>query len=164
METRNANAGAEGSKPASDRRRPFGLYAIITLILVNAVLITLDVSRSYVSLGLEFGLERPTLPGLDDVEVDRLLRLLIAGAWFIVAVGLWALRRWAWTALMIMVGIALGEGLLLYMRGEPRYVIMLFNVLTVFYINQRSVQHLFLNDPATSASAAPAAASARSST
>jgi hypothetical protein len=152
METRNANAAAKGSEAASARRRPFGLYAIITLILVNAVLIALDVSRSYVSLGLEFGLERPTLPGLDDVEVDRLLRLLIAGAWFIVAVGLWALRRWAWTALMIMVGIALGEGLLLYTRGEPRYVIMLFNVLTVFYINQRSVQLLFLNDHATSAS------------
>jgi hypothetical protein len=152
METRNENAAAEGSEGASARRRPFGLYAIITLILVNAVLIALDVSRSYVSLGLEFGLARPTLPGLDDVEVDRLLRLLIAGAWFIVAVGLWALRRWAWTALMIMVGIALGEGLLLYMRGEPRYVIMLFNVLTVFYINQRSVQLLFLNDHATSAS------------
>ena len=152
METRNANAAAEGSEAASARRRPFGLYAIITLILVNAVLIALDVSRSYVSLGLEFGLERPTLPGLDDMEVDRLLRLLIAGAWFIVAVGLWALRRWAWTVLMIMVGIALGEGLLLYTRGEPRYVIMLFNVLTVFYINQRSVQLLFLNDHATSAS------------
>lgn len=152
METRNAEAAAEGPAATSAGRRPFGLYAIITLILVNAVLIALDVSRSYVSLGLEFGLERPTLPGLDDVEVDRLLRLVVAGAWFIVAVGLWALRRWAWTALMIMVGIALGEGLLLYMRGEPRYVIMLFNVLTVFYINQRSVQLLFLNDHATSPS------------
>ena len=152
METRNAEPAAEGSAATSAGRRPFGLYAIITLILVNAVLIALDVSRSYVSLGLEFGLERPTLPGLDDVEVDRLLRLVVAGAWFIVAVGLWALRRWAWTALMIMVGIALGEGLLLYMRGEPRYVIMLFNVLTVFYINQRSVQLLFLNDHATSPS------------
>lgn len=149
METLNANGAAEGSEAASAGRRPFGLYAIITLILVNAVLIALDVSRSYVSLGLVFGLERPTLPGLDDVEVDRLLRLLIAGAWLIVAVGLWALRRWAWTALMIMVGIALGVGLLLYMRGEPRYVIMLFNVLTVFYINQRSVQLLFLDDRAT---------------
>jgi hypothetical protein len=133
-------------------RRPFGLYAIIILILVNAVLIALDVSRSYVSLGLEFGLERPTLPGLDDVEVDRLLRLLIAGAWFIVAIGLWVRRRWAWTALMIMVGVALGEGLLLYVRGEPRYISMLFNVLTVFYINQRSVQLLFLPDHAMSAS------------
>jgi hypothetical protein len=147
METRNALAAAELSK-SSTGRRPFGLYAIITLILVNAVLIALDVSRSYVSLGIEFGL---ALPGLDEVEVDRLLRLLIAGAWFIVAVGLWALRRWAWTALMIMVGIALGVGLLLYMRGEPRYIIMLFNVMTVFYINQRSVQLLFLNDRATSA-------------
>lgn len=152
MESRNATAAADGSEAASAGRRPFGLYAIITLILVNAVLIALDVSRSYVSLGLEFGLERPTLPGLDDVEVDRLLRLLIAGAWSIVAVGLWALRRWAWTALMIMVGVALGEGLLLYIRGEPRYIIMLFNVLTVFYINQRGVQLLFRNDRAASAS------------
>lgn len=152
METRDT-VTAEELDAATGRRRPFGLYAIITLILVNAVLIALDVSRSYVSLGLQFGLERPTLPGLDDVEFDRLLRLLIAGAWFIVAIGLWALRRWAWTALMIMVGIALGEGLLLYMRGEPRYVIMLFNVLTVFYINQRSVQLLFLNERASSASA-----------
>lgn len=132
------------------RRRPFGLYAIIALILINAVLIALDFSRSYVSLGLEFGLERPPLPWLDDVDVDRLLRLSIAAAWLIVAIGLWRLRRWAWTALMIMVGIALGEGLFLYVRGEPRFDIMLFNVLTVFYINQRSVQLLFQNERATS--------------
>ncbi|MBR9991188.1 MAG: hypothetical protein KFH98_15610 [Gemmatimonadetes bacterium] len=149
METRNVNAATDGPEAAPAGSRPFGLYAIITLILVNAVLIALDVSRSYVSLGLEFGLARPTLPGLDDVEVDRLLRLLIAGAWFIVAIGLWARRRWAWTAMMIMVGVALGEGLLLYMRGEPRYIIMLFNVMTVFYINQRSVQLLFLDERAS---------------
>jgi hypothetical protein len=139
--------------PQSARKRPFGLYAIIALLLANAVLIALDVSRSYVSLGIEFGLPRPALRGLDDADIDRLIRYIAAGGFFVVAVGIWTLRPWAWAALMILIGVALGEGILRYARSEPRYLIMLFNVLIVFYLNQRSVQRLFRHD---AHSAAPA--------
>ncbi|MGH7471037.1 MAG: hypothetical protein ACRENP_24065 [Longimicrobiales bacterium] len=106
-------------------------------------MIALDVSRSYVSLGMDFGLSRPVLPALSSADIDGLLRTLSAAGFFLVAIGIWTLRRWAWIALMIVVGAGLGEGLIRYMRGEPRYLIMLFNVLIVFYLNQRSVQRHF---------------------
>lgn len=128
------------------RRRTFGLYAITILLLTNAALIVLDVSRSYVSLGLEFGLPRPDLDWLSNIDLDRLLRFLIAATYLVVAIGLWTFRRWAWTALMLLVGAALAEGLVLYFRDQPRYQIMFINVLIVFYINQRSVQLLFKRD------------------
>ncbi|MBX6364302.1 MAG: hypothetical protein IRZ00_10580 [Gemmatimonadetes bacterium] len=124
------------------------MYAIIALLLTNATLIALDVSRSYAALGIGLGLPRPVLPGISDADVDRVVRLLTAGGFLVVAVGIWTLRRWAWVALMITVGLGLGEGLFRYARGEPRYVTMLINVLIVFYLNQRSVQRLFRHDPA----------------
>ncbi|HSL72046.1 MAG TPA: hypothetical protein VK864_17490 [Longimicrobiales bacterium] len=124
-------------------KRPFGLYAITTLLLINATLIALDLSRSYVGLFAALGLPRWALGALSDADADRLLRILFAGGFAAVSIGIWTLRRWAWAALMILVGTSLSEGILRYMRGEPRYLIMLFNVLIVLYLNQRSVQRLF---------------------
>lgn len=126
------------------RKRSFGLYAITILLVINAMLIALDVSRSYVSLGLDFGLAPPG--GLSGSVIDQVLRLLTAASYFVVAIGIWTFRRWAWAALMILVGMALGEGILRYLRDEPRYLIMLFNIMIVFYLNQRSVQRLFRHD------------------
>src|SRR5262245_37326646 len=129
--------------PTAPRKRPFGLYAIILLLFINGTLIALDVSRSYVSLGITLGLPRPTLPGINNVDVDRVGRFLTAAVYYLVAIGVYTLRRWGWTALMILIGVALGEGIIRYYRGEPRYLIMMFNVLIVFYLNQRNVQRLF---------------------
>ncbi|HET9985673.1 MAG TPA: hypothetical protein VFQ38_18895 [Longimicrobiales bacterium] len=138
---------AARSEPGGPGRRPFGLYAIITLLLANGALTALDVSRSYVSLGIDLGIPRPaTIPGLSDADVDRLLRIVSAGGFVAVAIGIWMLRRWAWVALMIVVGLALGDGILRYVHGEPRYPSMWVNVLIVFYLNQRTVQRLFRRD------------------
>jgi hypothetical protein len=133
------------------QKRPFGLYAITILLVTNATLVALDVSRSYVSLGLEFGLAPPG--GLIGTRIDAVLRLIAAGGYFAVAIGIWTLRRWAWAVLMILVGIALGEGIIRYLRHEPRYLIMLFNIMIVFYLNQRSVQQLFRHEQPSSAPA-----------
>ena len=128
------------------RHRPFGLYAIIALLLLNAILIVLDVTRSYIGLTTELGLPPPRLPGLDDDDVNRAARYLSAGGYAAAALGLWTLRRWAWVALMIVVGLALAEGLFRYARADPRYATMALNVLIVFYLNQRDVQRLFQRD------------------
>ena len=111
----------------------------------------LDASRSYVRLGAEIGLPRPGMPGLEDADLDRLIRYAAAAGYFVVAVGLWTFRRWAWAALMIVVGLSLGEGIVWYLRGEPRYATMLCNVLIVFYLNQRELQRLFPSGYSTGA-------------
>ena len=144
MQSYARTATAEESDNRRSSKRPFGLYAITFLLLVNAVLIALDVTRTYVSLGLDLGLAPSG--ALSHSDIDRVLRLLSAGGYLAVAIGIWTLRRWAWVALMIVVGIALGEGIIRYLRHEPRYLIMLFNVLIVFYLNQRNVQRLFRPD------------------
>ena len=134
--------------PGNSRKRPFGLYAITALLFTNSVLIALDVSHSPVGLGAALGLPRWVLNTLVNVDLDRVLRILTAAGFFLVAIGIWTLHRWAWAVLMILVGAALGEGILRYNRGDPNYLIMLFNVLIVFYLNQRSVQRLFRTRPA----------------
>jgi hypothetical protein len=133
-------------------RRSFGLYAITALLLLNGIQIALDPARSYVALIAWLGLARVSLSGIGGAEIDRAMRLLEAAIHVAAAVGIWTFRRWAWVALMIVVGISLGDGLLRYVRGQPEYVSMLLNVLTVFYLNQRDVQCLFRGD----ATAAPA--------
>jgi hypothetical protein len=134
---------ASNPTPRAGRKRPFGLYAITALLIANAVLIMLDASHSYVA-GL--ALPRWFLRALTRADLDQAIRLVSAGGFFLVAVGIWTLHRWAWAALMILVGAALGEGILSYMRGDPNYLIMLFNVLIVLYLNQRGVQRLFRSD------------------
>jgi uncharacterized membrane protein (DUF2068 family) len=91
------------------------------------------------------------VPGLEDADIDRLIRYVAAAGYFVVAVGLWTFRRWAWAALMIVVGLSLAEGIVFCLRGEPRYATMLCNVLIVFYLNQRELQHLFQSGYTTNA-------------
>ena len=129
--------------PTNTRKRPFGLYAITALLLTNAVLIALDVSHSPVGMGAALGLPRWMLRTLINLDLDRVIRYVTAAGFFLVSIGIWTLHRWAWAALMILVGAALGEGILRYTRGDPNYLVMLVNVLIVFYLNQRSVQRLF---------------------
>ena len=113
----------------SSRRRSFGLYAITALLLINAVLIALDVSHSYVRLGLSLGLPRWLFPAASQAVVDRFFRFATAGCFIAVSVGIWTLNRWAWAVLMILVGTGLGEGILRYLRHDPNYPVMLINVL-----------------------------------
>ncbi len=130
--------------PASgNRKRPFGLYAITGLLLVNAILIALDESRSYVGIGVSLGVPIPSVPGIHDADIDRVVRYVAAAAYLAAAIGIWAFRRWAWAALMIVVGISLADGIVRYTREQPEYLTMLLNLLIVFYLNQRDVQLLF---------------------
>ena len=138
-----ANADIAEAGAVNQRKRPFGLYAITALLLINAVLIALDESHSYVALSLSLGLPRWMLSAFSYLAIDRFLRFAMAGGFVAVSLGIWTLDRWAWAALMIMVGTALGESILRYFHHEPNYPVMVFNVLIVFYLNQRSVQRLF---------------------
>jgi hypothetical protein len=137
------NADVAEAGAVNQRKRPFGLYAITALLLINAALIALDQSHSYVALTLSLGLPRWMLSASSYLAVDRFIRFAMAGGFIAVSVGIWTLDRWAWAALMIMVGTGLGDGILRYFHHDPNYPVMVFNVLIVFYLNQRTVQRLF---------------------
>jgi hypothetical protein len=129
------------------RRRPFGLYMVIALILANALALALEAILVY------FRLPGATSADLQDLfavrAVDSLARALLVvtvavlAALIAVAFGLWRLRRWAWVATMIIIGIGLATDILGYFHGNPHYAGMLVHVLIVFYLNDREVQSLF---------------------
>jgi uncharacterized membrane protein (DUF2068 family) len=118
-------------------KRPFGLYAIIILQMITAINF---VARSVWS-------PHDVLPLLLSPFTDpRILNTLTALGILLLLIniaGLWWLQRWAWVATMILAGISLFFGIILYFEGAPPYLQMITNLFIVLYLNQRSVQGCF---------------------
>jgi hypothetical protein len=136
-------------------RRPFGLYAIIALLLIWAVAAGLTI------LDLRGQLPQPTwqdiarlltqqvsLTGLVDTLINE-QRLQLVGhilvilAVVTVIVGLWLRVRQAWVMAMLLVGLGLVYNIWHYLDGTPLYVSMLIHVVAVFYLNDRGVRLYF---------------------
>lgn len=139
----------------SRRRRPFGVHAVIVLLVLNALAVGLDAGRRFTMLARYADLPVLRLPGVDDEALNAVVRWVAAAAFVVVASGLWRLRRWAWVATMLLVGASLALGLVWYGHGEPRYLTMVLNVLMVFYLNQRDVQGAFERRRTTRSEPAP---------
>ena len=123
--------------PSRKRRRPFGIYAVILLTLINQLLTLLtylDILPLYISALFPVG------SGNRLADTYHIFNAFLA---LLVVVGLWRLKRWAWVLTMIIVGIDLATGLWKYMHAMPDYLDMLINVITVFYLNQGEVQAAF---------------------
>jgi hypothetical protein len=119
------------------RRRPFGLYAVIVLLVAQNFVIAVQPDN------VRIGLARFLPEDVDDSTAVRVLSTVLAVAFLTVIVGLWRLKRWAWVATMIFVGIGLTIGIIQYFRDLPLYWTMITNVFIVFYLNQRDVQDAF---------------------
>ncbi len=94
-------------------------------------------------LRVDFGLP---VHFLGKVTIHAVLVLIFgvsALALAITAVGLWLLKRWAWVATMVLVGIGLFTGIWQVLLGRPLDITLLFNVIVVFYLNSRDVQNAF---------------------
>ncbi len=136
-------------------KRPFGIYAIIFLFLLFAVVAGFDIAR------LRFGLstallvqiaelipESSSLTGLPRLffrDADGLIfiNVVVIFVTVVTAVGLWFRQRGAWVSAMVLIGIGLVYNIWSYLEGTPVFVNMLINVLAVFYLNERSVQAYF---------------------
>lgn len=112
--------------------RPIGVTLVALVQGVNALTSGLEVAA------LERG-----LPTNEDVVLAVTGAAL--GIWGLaVAVGLWRLQRWAWTATMIWVGVVMALALSAYWSGNASYSVMVLSVLQVFYLNQSETQRAFL--------------------
>lgn len=123
--------------PSKKRRRPFGIYAVILLILLTQLLILLtylDILPLYISALFPVG------SGTRLADAYHILNAVLA---VLMVVGLWRLRRWAWVLTMILVGVDLAVGLWTYLHATPDYLGMLIDVIMVFYLNQGDVQETF---------------------
>ncbi len=122
------------------RKRPFGVTIIALFQALSGPTTGFSLLSGRLALSLRYG-------ALDlDLEVLALTVL----SW-VIAVGLWRLKRWAWVAAMLWTGTALAGALVLYFRGQPNYPLMIEHIIIVFYLNQRDVQHAFGEAPAPAA-------------
>jgi hypothetical protein len=70
--------------------------------------------------------------------------MLLSIGGLVVAFGLLRLRRWAWAATMLWVGLIMAEQLTFYFKGEDaNYVVMAVSIVQVFYLNFSEVQGAF---------------------
>ncbi|MEM7535168.1 MAG: hypothetical protein AAF639_23530 [Chloroflexota bacterium] len=120
------------------RQRPFGVTIIAILHLWKLFLLITELlffrGSSYLNL-------LPTLETTTMLAVNTDYLSTIVG--IATAIGLWRLRRWAWVLTMLQVGVSMVIGLLAYWDGQPQYLVMLSNIVMVFYLNQREVQQQF---------------------
>lgn len=121
----------------SRRRRPFGVYAVISLMLLRAIIVAVDLWR------VGQGLPPVSYPDLnDDPLTFTLLSAVIVGI-LIICLGLFLLQRWAWIATMILIGLNLLVAIVDYLNGGDRFFPMLLDVISVFYLNLQGVQAAF---------------------
>lgn len=130
------------------QKRPFGLIAILILLLVQAILFGFWGGVLLLASSEEWTLL--TAEG----AVPSIVQIVTAVLVIFALPGLWLYKRWGWILLMIQLGISLLVGIWQYFQPDLpvfdaiiNYGRMFFNVVIVFYINQREVQQLFQERP-----------------
>ena len=118
-------------------KRPFGIYAIIVLQLLNILANFTDMIR------VQRGLSTLALPNVQDSRVLAVVNIVIAVILIFIIIGLWRYQYWAWFATMVVTGIALILGIWQYFHGGSPYVNLLINSLVVLYLNQRDLRRIF---------------------
>lgn len=119
------------------RKRPFSVYVIIVMLILQILGNSVDVIR------VRLGLNPLILPNLDHHLYVTVLNSAVVIVVLGVCLGLFLLRRWAWTAAMILIGVSLIYNIIHYLGGGQPYISMLIDVISVFYLNQRNVQAAF---------------------
>jgi uncharacterized membrane protein (DUF2068 family) len=125
------------NRPA--RRRPFGVSVIIGMQIL-----------SFLAAAFSLGVQYAALVGQIQVEdfaptfAENFLSVLELVLSVVSVYGLWRMQRWAWFVIMLDLGLSMCLGLYSYYYGSPDYWSMFFNVVMVFYLNQREVQNAFV--------------------
>lgn len=115
------------------RRRPFGVGVIAVLMFVNALAAAATLYFNY----------EPSLREIQSVGYVEAASLAISLLGSAVAIGLWFLKRWAWVAVITVLGIDMALDLYGYFYATPSYISMTLSVIAVFYMNQREVRQAF---------------------
>lgn len=150
----------DGLSSTTRPQRPFGLYAIIViqvlLALLSAGLLALAGLAIFVAYA---AVDSGVTPDDLDLNIGDLVTMaLMVVINLICAVGLWRRQRWAWFLTMLQLGFFMLSDLYSYFTGDPPETYawsMLLNVAMVFYLNQREVQALFLRKPRGESPAPP---------
>ena len=130
--------------PQARRRRPFGLKAINTLLVLQVIAGLLAILFFVIALNLPADIP---LDEIDDLVLSMPFYIaqqsVLAVLRLVCLFGLWRLKRWAWFLMMLLLTYSMAVDIVAFFRGHPIYIAMLLNVAMVFYLNQREVQELF---------------------
>ncbi|MEM7331619.1 MAG: hypothetical protein AAF490_05980 [Chloroflexota bacterium] len=121
-----------------ENKRPFGLSAIIVLQMLNVLSL---VGIFYIQSTSDLFTQ-----DLNLVDFSLISTFVQIGSMLLLAValpGVWFFKRWGWLLLMFQLGISLSIGIWQFFGQSTNFVMMAFNVASVFYLNQREVQRLF---------------------
>ncbi len=130
-------------------KRPFAITLIGWLLLLEGLLTTIV---SGLGLTMLAAVLFEVLPAhiSEDFVMPRLPELGFVPSAFVLgifslvsSIGLLRLRAWGWLMTMIVQGISLIIGLAEYVQGEANYLRMLFSVVIVFFLNQRTIKQVF---------------------
>jgi uncharacterized membrane protein (DUF2068 family) len=133
-----------GSLPAFERvQRPFGLKAIVALLLVQAIAGALVVA-AYVIGSQNPQVQLSSAPNtLLAASALVISQLALAPLRLAAAIGLWRIHHWAWLLTMMVLAYTLASEIIAFFLTQPNFLMMVLGVVTVFYLNQREVQDLF---------------------
>lgn len=123
------------------QERPFGVSAIVGLQILSAIVV--------IALFYLAPLQQPMSRWFhfpETADLPAVISYVTTLFGFVIAPGLWRLKRWAWVLTMIQLGFRMGAGLFVYFTGDAQYFLMFINIITVFYLNQRDVQRAFGHD------------------
>jgi hypothetical protein len=119
-------------------KRPFGVYAITVLLLVQLAV------GGYDMLRIERGSGAILLPEVGGRAFSLVADAVILALALTALMGLLLLRRWGWMALVIANGLSLMFAIWIYFRNGYLSLALFNGSLVVFYLNLRSVQTVFL--------------------
>jgi hypothetical protein len=132
------------SLPVSERgQRPFGLKAIVALLLVQAIAGAVVVAAYFFENQNLFVQLGTTLNALSAASALVISQLVLVPLRLAAVVGLWRIHHWAWLLTMMLLAYSLAMEIIAFFLAEPNFLMMLLGVVTVFYLNQREVQDLF---------------------
>jgi len=132
------------SAPSARSRYPLGVLVVILIAAVRGMTIVAGLVGFEGNAVIDWLRAASPLPEFrpgSDLEI--VARILLAGlliASVLVVIGLLARRRWAWVLAIVSSGVILAIDLGWWYGGDARYISMLFNVIAVFYLNQRDVR------------------------
>jgi len=137
-------------KTKAPMRRPPAVSIVVLIFILNIILAIFTWVLMLYELGV-LGVPDPlgvlqalrgTYQGLIQLAQIVIETMLIV-IFVVATIGLYQLRRWAWTLAMLLLGIGLAVNLLNFLRGDPDYVLMLGRVVAVILLDQEPVRFAF---------------------
>lgn len=143
MPIKESSTAQSQPPPIAPRNHPFGLRAIIVLLVVQAIGYVLTIGLLLMGDRL-----RDVTVILESDIYSQISTLMIAYSILaplniVAAVGLWQRKRWAWMVIMMLLAYSMTLDLVSYWAGQPIYFSMALNVIKIGYLNQREVQLIF---------------------